>query len=292
MIVENSSIRGWVYNNFDWVFRFAYCKIPFVSGAARSLFFPVLYSSDFSIPEQVFEEVRGFISGGIHGKTVLEIGPGNSSALALNFLANGAAKYIMVDKFPRVFDTEFQKDFFRKESAFYLEKYGRKVAKFIKGGGLDGRHTKFINEGVENMPSVPDGSVDIVVSVSAFEHVKEVKESLSEVSRVLAPGGVLVSQINMQDHYNFNSPFRFLKYSDFAWRCLLTKEGHSYTNRLRIDDFLGLMAEAGLGATVLSSDNWEGALDKRAFAPRFREKKESDLRIMSATIIAKKGRAK
>jgi len=45
-------------------------------------------------------------------------------------------------------------------------------------------------------------------------------------------------KIDLRDHYDFNNPFLFYKYSDRVWNKYLTKEGHSYTNRWRYDDFI------------------------------------------------------
>ena len=44
-------------------------------------------------------------------------------------------------------------------------------------------------------------------------------------------------KIDLRDHYNFNKPFKFYKYSNWTWNNLLTKEGVSYTNRLKINEY-------------------------------------------------------
>lgn len=56
---------------------------------------------------------------------------------------------------------------------------------------------RYVKGGAENMP-FPDGYFDVVSSFNSLDHVDNLAQSLSEISRVLAPGGLflLISDIH------------------------------------------------------------------------------------------------
>ncbi len=103
----------------------------------------------------------------------------------------------------------------------------------------DARHTTF-----------PDASFDLISSTFTLEHIPgaDIVEILRECGRMLAPGGVISSSIDMQDHYSFVDPsisaYNFLRYSDRVWR-LINSRSH-YQNRLRARDYVELHRRAGL----------------------------------------------
>ncbi len=94
--------------------------------------------------------------------------------------------------------------------------------------------------------------------------------------------------IDMRDHYNFNEPFKFLKYSDFIWDMLLTKEGYSYTNRFRIDDFERLLTKYSFEIIDINKSTYNLSLpDKKIFAEKFRNKDNEDLKVIEIKLLAK-----
>lgn len=95
-----------------------------------------------------------------------------------------------------------------------------------------------------------EDSFDLISSTFTLEHIPgpDIVDILRECGRVLAPGGVISSSIDMQDHYSFVdpriSPYNFLRYSDRVWG-LINSRSH-YQNRLRARDYVELHRRAGL----------------------------------------------
>lgn len=54
---------------------------------------------------------------------------------------------------------------------------------------------------------------------------------------LLKPGGYMLHQIDLRDHFNTRQPFNFYQYSEAQW-LNLTHRGPFYTNRLRLSDYL------------------------------------------------------
>ena len=126
--VKNNTLFGILYNNFDWLIRFTYCRVPVVRDILQKLMFKKLYTSNIQRLDEAFEEIKTHLEKAdfeIKGKTVLEPGPGNSYAMAFNFLQSGAMKAILVDKFPRQFNTDYQREFLKKETDFFEKKYNK-----------------------------------------------------------------------------------------------------------------------------------------------------------------------
>jgi len=66
--------------------------------------------------------------------------------------------------------------------------------------GVGEKHDmRYVYAGVESMP-FPDKSFDVVTSVNNFDHVENVKKGMSELIRVLRPGGSLIMIVEIHAH--------------------------------------------------------------------------------------------
>ena len=251
------------------------------------LLFWKLYSSDFEKLDKVFEDSltvfkRNNIS--IKNKTILEIGPGNSYMIAYNFLMHGAKKVILVDKFPRTVKTKRQREYFEREIEYISKKYGQKPF-FVNNGKIDREYIEFINKYL-TLTETNIKKVDLIFTNSVLEHIKPIEENISFMSKILNNNGYMLHNIDLRDHYNFNKPFLFYKYSDRVWNNLLTKEGISYTNRLRYDDFVQLFKNMGL-KTIYEKKQKENIADTK-LCSEFKDKNKKDLEITFLSVLLQK----
>jgi len=56
---------------------------------------------------------------------------------------------------------------------------------------------RILRNGVENMCDVPTSSVDLAISISLLEHVRDVEAAFAEIRRVLRPGGLAANAIHL-----------------------------------------------------------------------------------------------
>lgn len=90
-----------------------------------------------------------------------------------------------------------------------------------------------------------DNSFDYITSLSTLEHVpeKDIKPILDECFRILKPGGIFSSIIDLRDHYSYFdrdiSIYNFLQFSEKEWK----KYNHNlqYQNRLRNKEYKALI---------------------------------------------------
>jgi SAM-dependent methyltransferase len=92
-------------------------------------------------------------------------------------------------------------------------------------------------------------SFDFASSTFTLEHIPrdDIAAILTECRRLLRPGGVMSSAVDMQDHYSFFDPkisaYNFLKFSERVWT--LANSPLHYQNRLRRSDYRALHEAAG-----------------------------------------------
>lgn len=240
MKIDNN-FTGFFYNKFDFPIRFLYSQLHL-----NKILFWKFYTSDFKKLDSKFEEIKRLMKSlhkNFKGKVCLELGPGNSYLNVYNLLINGAKKVILVDKFSRYMKTKRQKEFFNKELNYIRQKYAKKDLFFIKKGEIDEKYITFIKGDFAKIDFKE--KIDFVLTISVFEHIKNVEEVIAKLSKVMKKGGLMYHSIDLRDHYNFNNPFLFYKYSKKTWERYLTKEGVSYTNRIRYTQFMNLFKKWG-----------------------------------------------
>jgi SAM-dependent methyltransferase len=155
---------------------------------------------------------------------------------------NGAKKVYLVDKYSRHIQTPKQKEYYFNELNYIKRKYTQPLF-FIKDEELDQRYVEFIEADSLDL-ALP--AVDLIMSISVLEHVKEYRATVARLAELLKPGGYMYHHIDLRDHYNFQQPFMFYRYPEWLWERWLVKAGVSYTNRARYDDFVALFKDNNL----------------------------------------------
>jgi SAM-dependent methyltransferase len=98
-----------------------------------------------------------------------------------------------------------------------------------------------------------NNSVDFCFSRTVFEHILNPEEVSKELFRIMAPGGVMLHEIGLNDHtlgHGLIVYFDFLKYSKEQWA-----EIDKCTNLWRINDFVDCWSELGFDVDVVSRVN-------------------------------------
>ncbi|MBI2425251.1 MAG: class I SAM-dependent methyltransferase [Candidatus Hydrogenedentes bacterium] len=271
------------FDRLDVPIRIAYCHAPLI----HKRFFWRLYSSNFEGLDRLFNslaEQLARIDYSLEDKVCLELGPGNTYINAFNLLIAGARKVILVDKYPRNFDTKEQCAYFRKELDFVCRKYGVETLPFASPEGCDPERISVIAGDITRLEF--NEQVDFVYSNSVLEHVRDIPGTLSALSAVMKQGAIAHHGIDMRDHFNFESPFLFYRYSSTIWEKYLTKEGVSYTNRLRYDEFEAEFRRQNL--EILHADLWRYPLHTSNLSAPFRGKPEDILQIGRAFVLLRK----
>jgi len=111
----------------------------------------------------------------------------------------------------------------------------------------------------------------------------------AECTRVLAPGGVGLHQIDFRDHRDSSRPLDFLVYEDQEWK-RINADMVCYTNRFRKHDFEETFERAGMKVELVEV-NLRRPLEpgiRDRIHPRFRDRPTEDLEVLSAFFVVKK----
>jgi SAM-dependent methyltransferase len=103
-----------------------------------------------------------------------------------------------------------------------------------------------------------DGLFDVVWSNSCLEHVRHPRLTVEEVRRVLRPGGVFVSSIDLRDHFHSDRHLHaeHLRYPTWLWNAM-TWNRSVFTNRLRWNDWRQLLEGQGFELQVFEPEQCE-----------------------------------
>lgn len=166
--------------------------------------------------QQIRDQFAFFMGtlGDVHGKTIVEVGPGDSIGLAALFLRAGAAKYIAYDRFIG--------DIYGPSAMALYDALGnRNFQQFVTIRGI----------GIE--AAEPTREADIVVSFDVVEHLSDPVIGLERMAGLLKPGGVMVHRVDYSAHdiWRTYEEKQFLKFPDWLWHLMGSNRG--YSNRVR-----------------------------------------------------------
>ena len=173
------------------------------------------------------EALRLFDSYALHvppaGKDLLELGPGQSPRVLQNALSAGARSVTGLD---------------------VIDYFGGRPPAGIRISIYDGRAMPF-----------EDANFDLIWSTSCFEHIRYPKLTIDECVRVLRPGGTMVCEIDLRDHYHAapEDAADHLRYSDWLWKAMKWNRG-AYTNRVRASQWEKMFIDHGFKLRVFRTE--------------------------------------
>lgn len=244
---KGNPLVRFLINRFDFLIRFFYCKLKLYK--VFNLLMPQLYSSNYESLNSYFDIMADVLKKNkftIAGKSVMELGPGNSYINAYNYLQSGARKVVLIDKFPRYADTDRQVSYIKREIEYFKATRGVRQFDYVDESTcrLNPEIITFIAGDLCDCPV--KGKVDLIYSIAVLHHIKGLDRYVRRMHELLNPGGMMFHVIDLKDKFHFfGNPFLFYKYSDFTWEHFLTDEAVTYTNRVRYREYLDLFADNG-----------------------------------------------
>jgi SAM-dependent methyltransferase len=221
------------------------------------------------------------------GKTVLELGPGNSLLTSLFAASLGAQRTWLVDVRPLA-DTEVSLFI---NAAALLEKKGMRIPDI---GGC--KSTKEImgrlgasyeTDGIMSLSKMPEASVDFLFSAAVLAHVRldEFPELLRHMRRILKPAGVAAHTIDFRDH--LQRGLNNLRFSESVWESSFMANSGFYTNRIPWPRMKLMFEKSGFSVEVKRLEFWPHGLplDQRKMAMPFKEMPAEDLQISASRVV-------
>lgn len=190
------------------------------------------------------------------GKSILEIGTGSSIGMGYSFLVTGAKNFTASDSQRSLNMSKKAVDIEKRLIQMVENKYDTNIAgKFVKIDEekiipIKNLHFRKLDVTLSDIDL--SKKYDLIISVAVLEHIRKdkVETALKNMIALLNKNGRMIHHIDLRDHFNFNRPFNFYKYSESEWS-RLTNFGVFYTNRLRVEDYVKLFEKGGFEVTYL-----------------------------------------
>jgi hypothetical protein len=176
-------------------------------------------------------------------RRVLEIGPGGTLLLGLHLLAEGVAEYIGVDRFPSQMFGKYPKRCY--QHALDSLPDAERLANLLKQSEAgNGPLYYFGSESAAAFENIEPGSVDLIFSWGALEHIEDVAEVFRKTRPLLSSHGVALHTISTNGH-GWLTPI-FLTIPDWLWWLMYWRRG--FLNRYLPSDYLRWAKDAGFEA--------------------------------------------
>ncbi len=225
-----------------------------------------------------------------NGFTALELGPGDSLVSSLIVAGHGGRQSWLVDVGPFAqTDPGLYRDMARR-----LADAGLAVPDIAAANSVDeilaACNSRYLTDGLNGLRQIPDGAVDFVWSQAVLEHVRchEFADMMTELRRIMAPGGVASHRIDLRDH--LGGALNNLRFSDRVWEGAFFANSGFYTNRLSYSQMVQTFRQAGYAVDVRRVDRWQTLPTPRAkMAPQFRDRPDDDLLVSGFNVVLTHG---
>lgn len=229
---------------------------------------------------------RSGLDAAAPGFACLELGPGDSLYSALVAKSFGAVRTYLIDVGPFA-----EKGVARyRQMAAYLAERGLAAPDLGAAQNLDDVlevcGAVYGARGLQSLKELPDRSVDFVWSRAVLEHVRraEFAETMSELRRILKPGGVCSHGIDLQDH--LAGALNNLRFPERIWESEFFASSGFYTNRIQYSEMLEMFREAGFSVEVTATRRWDRLPTPRTSMARpFRDLPGQELKVSSFGVL-------
>jgi hypothetical protein len=225
-------------------------------------------------------------AGGVKGKSVCEIGPGDFLTSGLSMLAAGARRYTVIDRFPGNYFGETARGFYREIGANWSRFYpDLEWNSAVDAGTFPddcGHLIELIGKPIEDVR--PAEKFDVVCSFQVGEHVSDIRVFARVHNELLAEGGIGLHRVDFGPHdvwSQYSDPTTFLRFPDFVWQ--MTGSNRGIPNRRRHNEFLDAFREANLDVEVLLVEHFdEQSVDLSRLDRQFLSMPKEDVLVKTA----------
>lgn len=249
-------------------------------GAAAARYFRAVVDDYETLAQDV-----GLVTSGrdlFKGRTVLEVGPGNTRSVGLLAKARGAKAYEAVDGY----DDQARSDaYLRTIYEPLLELEGEQGGFARAQALLEGTRVHTGNEALRRAGQ----KFDLVVSRAVLEHVMDLDALYAALADVTTDDAVLIHKVDLRCHgVRFDSELDFLIFPDSLFRLMSSHSG-DMPNRVRAPGYLGLGQRHGFALVYAGATHivpgFEVTTMKPRLAPPYRDMPDSALAVLGVWLV-------
>ncbi|MDR1525129.1 MAG: class I SAM-dependent methyltransferase [Tannerella sp.] len=193
----------------------------------------------------------------IRDKQILELGPGSDLGVGLYLLSKSAKKYTAVDVYDLAskVSPEFYSAFFTYLEEKYKTDTRRLKEELGKTMRQDNDQLNYVcRKDFDLVKAVGDAQIEVVFSNAAFEHFSDFRKTIKDLSRITAPGAVLVVSVDLRTHSRWirdKDPNNIYRYPDVLYKLL---KFNSSPNRIRPYQYRKAFEDCGWKEIVIQPE--------------------------------------
>ncbi|HEY4676670.1 MAG TPA: methyltransferase domain-containing protein [Candidatus Angelobacter sp.] len=175
---------------------------------------------------------------------VADVGPGESCALGLLFLADGCSHVDLPDRFSFP-DSQLQRDINRTMVSAHPGLRNAMTDDSFSEAAFSGLHRHSGENAAAEKFFAANHGYDYIVSVATLEHVYDPLSALTSMARSLNPEGVMIHNIDFRDHGQFSESFHDLKFLELSNALYEPLRWQGGPNRVRLSAYVSHLENLG-----------------------------------------------
>lgn len=226
-----------IINNVLSHIRMSLGKITTDSGTTHN---QLSVKDSLSYINTVVEDYKNYANISHFQGHVCEVGPGDSSGVALTILADGASKVDLADRFYSQRNITYHAQIYQ---ALAAQNPG--IAELMKTANLEDETTfsdmtRYYGPQAagETFFKTRPSTYDFIISRSVLEHTTDPLLALESMYNALKPGGCLIHKVDLRDHGMFtpdHHDLKFLEIPEFVYWAMTHHSG--LPNRILMDEY-------------------------------------------------------
>jgi SAM-dependent methyltransferase len=202
---------------------------------------------DFAVVDKWLASLERYAGSSVmlHGKQVLELGPGADLGAGLYLLARGVASYNALDVNNLVESVP---------PAFYQRLFERLAERLPEIDITQLREQLLLTQQKRNerlnyvcrgdfdiAAAFPAHSIDLIFSQAAFEHFDDVAATIKQLSAVAKPGAILVAEVDLMTHSRWireKDPNNIYRYSEALYKLFSFRGSPNRVRPYQYEQFL------------------------------------------------------
>ena len=204
----------------------------------------------------------------LHGKNVLELGPGSDFGVGIYLISKGCSRYNACDANDLMKSTpaSFYNKFFEALKLLNNQVDIDSLRSDVRSAraGHSSRLNYVVRDDFNLICAFGKTTVDLVFSQAAFEHFDAINETVSQLSSVCKPGAILVAEIDLKTHSRWirdKDPNNIYRYSSHVYNTFWFR---GIPNRIRPFQYKDALERSGwkdISITPLTLLNDAGSRD-------------------------------
>ena len=223
----------------------------------------------------------------LKGKTILELGPGDSITTALIASSYGARAILIDSHSAAIKDIKFYKHLALKLKAYDINVIDLSIVSSFEEI-LSILDSEYYVHGINSFSEIQSNTIDYIFSQAVLEHIrkKDFSKLMDENRRVIKDFGLISHSVDLKDHLSY--ALNNLRFSESIWESEFMSQASFYTNRIGFDEMIRRFNSAKFNVDLKMVKRWDKLpTPRKRMALPFKNLSEENLLVSEFKVLLK-----